>query len=445
MESPPSRLLNCPKDVLFLVIEQLLDDKTSLCQLSLANKSFRQIVLPFLLRDIDISSHNNGRLPECEDEIRPEVYADFGGEYRPTNLVSRQRAFLQLITDRPELALLVQSFTWTLTWAGEDDDDNDDELTEIDLELWNVFSRLVNVQRLDLASLPEIDGSRYRYRYIRENPQRLFPAVIHLRLLGWMHRGLADAIITAINPMALRTVCLDYLQDEGAFPDGNPISDDVAQSYARHYRNIRNNKNYRDTISEELYKRQQSGLAVIFPGPMWTVLRKLSSRGCTALTRFELRIAPFDWRIDLRNYFTCFEETAKFLTTVKETLRSLTIVFGETCFFCYDSACGTSRYMHRITCQWNLTLAADFLHTLLRAHNLDFKSLDDVTLQGFHRLETDENNLSQICGLSREYLFAPGETIIRETKIDWRPVFSGYCYLPELDTIDRLMKLRHQS
>lgn len=439
------RLLDCPDDILLLVLDELLGATEALCHLGLTCRRLQRLVLPFLLEIVDLSSHNNGRLPDCEDEVRPEVYADFGSDYRPLNLVTRQRAFLRLITDRPELASHVRSFTWTLIWA----DFDETSLAEIDFELWNVFSRLNNVRKLDLASSLEADSPIVAHPFIRKNPSRLFPAVTHLRLLGWMHRGLVDAIVNSLDPKVLRTLILDYLQDEGAFPNGDPMPHEVV---AAHAHNIRFSVG-RQTVSEELYRRQQHGLASVFPGPMWTPLRMLSSRRCNSLTRFELRLAPFHATIDLRNYYTCFEEAAKFLSTVRRSLKSLTILFGESPSLSVKQFCGTARVRGLIVRTWSISLALDFLRTLLLSHNQsDFPFLEEVTAQGFHILgDTDEqeqdltSRITNTCGLDRNYLFCPGENIVAEPRPDWRPVFTGYDYTPKADTLQEFFQLLEQS
>lgn len=192
-------------DVLQLVFRQLAGDNASLLNISLTCRAWRSLALPCVFQVVDISSHNNGRQPQLECEVLPLVYADYDGEYRPRNLVSRQRAFLRLMTDRPRLASYVKSFTWTLIWL----DFDEDELTEIDRETWSVFSRMVQVTHLDLASLHRIDNDEY----IRQNPAVLFQKVRDLRLLGWMHRGLVRALLTSLDPHKLRSLRLDYLED----------------------------------------------------------------------------------------------------------------------------------------------------------------------------------------------------------------------------------------
>lgn len=163
--------------------------------------------------------------------------------------MSRQRAFLRLINDRPELALHVRSFAWTLIWL----DHGEENLTDIDLELWNVFGRLTLVHDLDLSSAPSPDLSVVTDPIIRNNPAQLFPAVTHLRLRGWMHRGLADAIVGSIDTAALRTLILHDLQDEGAFSNGKPMCSKSAGTYASTPLFGAGVK--RTIISEGIYKR----------------------------------------------------------------------------------------------------------------------------------------------------------------------------------------------
>jgi hypothetical protein len=141
-------------DVLQLVFRELAGDNASLLKVSLTCRAWRSLALPALFQVVDISSHNNGRQPQHEDSVRPLVYADYDGEYRPQNLVSRQRVFIRLLTNKPGLARYVKSFTWTLVWL-----DNwyelcieDDTLTDVDRQTWDAFGRMVNVTHLDLAS-----------------------------------------------------------------------------------------------------------------------------------------------------------------------------------------------------------------------------------------------------------------------------------------------------
>lgn len=289
-------------EILLMVFENLVGDTETFIRVGLVCRSWRALSLPLLLRD---SSHNNGRLHE-HDELecffRPFVMADYSDQFRPRNLVTRQRAFLRLMTHHPELARHVKAFTWTLVWM----DFDDDSLTDIDLHTWVIFGRMQNVARLDLASLHYIGDQPY----IRQAPARLFPAVTHLRLVGWMHRGLVRAIVTSIDATKLRSLKLDRLQDEGALPDGGPMQQDVAWEYASDHRG----DPYSDQgIDDDLWARQERGHAAIFPGPMWFPLRLLRQYRLAAMAHLEIRLGSFDLRLDERNQITMFHETAQFI------------------------------------------------------------------------------------------------------------------------------------
>ncbi|KAK2813859.1 hypothetical protein FQN50_000260 [Emmonsiellopsis sp. PD_5] len=311
MEQPLRHILDYPVEVLLAILEQIRHDKRTLCDLGLVCRIFRHLTLPVLLSTVDLSFHNTGRV--------------LTAKYHPLTLLPRQRLFIRLISSCPDFASYVRSFTWTLLWIG--DKGNEDSQINAN-ELWDVFSRLTNVHQLDLASLH--CGSQTSY--VHGTPPRLFPAVTHLRLVGWMHRGLVDAIVTSLNPKTLRSLDLHYLQDEGALPDGTPIDKRLARFHARNSRNcgdFRDIMSYRVSISEELYQRQRTGSAWIFPGPMWTPLHQLSTSRCTTLTTLELRVIPLISILDTRNYFRYFDEVAKLLSTVSTALQTLTIIFAD--------------------------------------------------------------------------------------------------------------------
>jgi hypothetical protein len=380
-------------DVLQLVFQQLVGDTASLLNISLTCRAWRSLALPCVFQVVDISSHNNGRQPELESEIRPLVYADYDGEFRPRNLVSRQRAFLYLVTDKPGLARYIKSFTWTIIWLDFDEYD----LTEIDRQTWNVFSRMINVTHLDLASLHWADDY-VEDEYIRQNPPVLFPNVRDLRLLGWMHRGLVRAIITSLEPRKLRSLRLDYLEDEGALPNGEPLGEDSAIRHA-HSAWAKNTGprlrpaaiNGSEIFHDDLIRRQETGQAFIFPGPMWLPLYLLSAHAVVSLTQLQVKVPPFSTGIDLRSYNTLFRQTAMFVTKIKETLKSLIIVFGE-CRSVYEGfvhyGCGTGRGNHFERCRWYVKMAKLFLEQQLAALNENaFPQLEEIRFEGFHLLE----------------------------------------------------------
>ncbi|KAK3700115.1 hypothetical protein LTR37_016118 [Vermiconidia calcicola] len=304
--SSPNTVVELPTDILTLVVEELTGENQSLSSLSRTCKALHSLCLPLLLHTVDLSSHNLGRQPQHEDQQFPPmsvvVKADYNNKYRPRNdLVPRQRAFLRLLTSRPELAFYVRELTWTLIWT----DFGEAAIADIDRQTWTVFSRLTNVQRLDLASL----NDHWKEPYIRQNPDRLFPAVTELRLVGWMHRGLAKAIIDALDVNRFRSLELDCLQDEGALVGGKPISLNVTQDQGPND----NNSGEQCMLTDETVLRQEVGEAIIFPGPMWLPLRILRGKNLTSLASIDINMPPFDPYIDLRMYYTMFQEICKLI------------------------------------------------------------------------------------------------------------------------------------
>ena len=370
-------------DILELVFQELVGDRETLLSVSLTCSAWRSLALPSIYRVVDISSHNNGRQPQFECDALPLVYADYDGEYRPRNLVSRQRAFLRLMVDKPQLAGYVKSFTWTLIWLDFDEED----LTEIDYQVWGVFGRMDNVANLDLASLHRNEDDVY----IRQNPPVLFPKVRDLRLLGWMHRGLVRAIITSLNPRKLHSLRLDYLEDEGALPNGEPLLDDYAicthhsmRMDIAHQRPNPWTTDGSDVYHDDLILRQETGKAFIFSGPMWLPLYLLSTYAMDTLSHLQVKVPPFDLHTDLRSYQTLFRQTATFVINVRNTLKSLIVVFADTQTLQTDPVL-------LIDCNrrpWCIQFAKLFLEQILAALNENaFPLLKEIRFEGFTILE----------------------------------------------------------
>ncbi|KAI4860574.1 hypothetical protein F4820DRAFT_465555 [Hypoxylon rubiginosum] len=427
-----------PVEILQLILDNLVGDTNTLARVGLASRSWRTLSLPFLLKDVDLSSHNMGQTVDY-DGCSLRFYSDVdtvycSDEYRPRSLVPRQRAFLRLMTDRPELIMHVKALTWTLVWIDFDEDD----LTDIDLQAWDVFGRMQNVTRLDLASLHNIGDQPY----IRQNPARLFPAVTDLRLVGWMHRGLVKAIVTSLDASKLRSLKLDHLQDEGALPNGAPIPQDIVITYSP-YHEVDPYDN--EGIDDKLWARQERGGVVTFPGPMWSPLRFLRRRCLSSMAHLQIRLGPLNANLDLRNDITMFRETVEFIQSAKDTLETIFIGLGE-----YPSLhrnyrgqptlCGTaqmrSRLFNRSVC-FDLTSA--FLHRLLPALTEErFPHLAEVDLVGFDIIR---NGTSQVAvppdpGLTWEYIrncpFVD-ESFTENVNIDESQPFTGYDYDPEID------------
>ncbi|PGH10717.1 hypothetical protein AJ79_05308 [Helicocarpus griseus UAMH5409] len=319
----------------------------------------------------------------------------------------------------PYLALHVREFSWTLIWM----DFDDEAFSGIDYELWTVFSRLVNVQRLDLASLHQISSEPF----IRQNPPRLFPAVKDLRLLGWMHRGLVEAIINSLNPAALYRLKLDFLQDEGAFPNGAPMTDYAASQCAHNLKN----KIYppKDSIDDELYKRQQTKRACVFPGPMWLPL-------------LQTAIAPLSR-----------SETVNFLLTIKTTLKSLSITWGESPVLYEKTRTGAARNYRMYIRSRTIDVEADFLSVLLPIlTQTNFPAVKSISFQGFHAIGTVKvadvlhgrisRNLRE---LSKMSLLPSWESLSEKPKVCHRRAFSGYDSDMDEETYLLFHKLLGQS
>jgi hypothetical protein len=290
------------------------------------------------------------------------------------------------MVDEPQLARYVKYFTWTLIWLDFDEQD----LTKIDLQTWDVFSRMTNVTYLDLASLHRFEEDEY----IRQNPTKLFPKVRDLRLLGWMHRGLVRAILTALGPGKLQSLRLDYLEDEGTLPNGESLGEDTAIRLAHNARRL--SPFYRPSpettdgsyiYHDDLILRQETGKAFIFPGPMWLPLYLLSAHALDSLTHLQIKVPPFSFYTDLRSYQTLFRQTANFTAKVKGTLKSLVIVFDE-CWSLYAKAVSygcdngdgyRSRYR-----PWCTKMAKSFLKQMLAALNGNaFPRLENMRFEGF--------------------------------------------------------------
>ncbi|OQO02811.1 hypothetical protein B0A48_11094 [Cryoendolithus antarcticus] len=434
-------------DVLVLIFKHLSVelDYESLCNLGLTCRKWRLLSLPCLLERVDVSSHNNGRQPQFEDpDFYPVIYADHSWEYRQLNLIARQRAFIRLLTIRPQLATYVQSLTWTLIWLNvvgdvglEEIEDEDDGLTEIDRRTWEVLSLLTNVKYLDLASLHEI----WEETYVRQNPTILFPAVIDLRLLGWMHRGLVGAIFRSLDVRNLARLRLDYLNDEGALLDQTPMSSSLNHEFISYTRRTKGALDHRaqDLIAQDLCERQTSGEAFIYPGPMWYPLHLLvaTTSALSSLTYLQVKIPPINPSIDARSYLTIFRATAGVLLKVSPRLQTLVITLGEHASVYTEkySDCATSRSRERNENRpWYIKAAAMFLRQIVEALDTgSFPHLTSLRLEGFHVIELANEKeavnaqLDELWRLIETCRFYSSERAFTKlSSIDHRRVYCGH-------------------
>lgn len=308
-------LLTCPNDILFLILEYC--EQSSLYQLSLINKTLSQRCIPHLYREVDLSSHNLGRIVENENKFRIEEWANVNDDNRPPRLLSRQRSFLKTMTENPQYAMYILSFSWTLIWY---DQYKERGLTEIEFQLWNVFSQLQRVQKLDLASLPQ---DKPLEAYTRQVPPNLFPRVTELKLAGWMSHKLVTSLFHSIHLSKLHVLILDALQEEGKLPDGSPMPEDL---------NIQHwSSRWRATLCEADAKDiSLTDSGIIFPGPMWLAFMPLVGK-FESLRRLEIRIPPLE---DARDP-TCPDHEryisvmADLIVSVSPTLETLIIDYAR--------------------------------------------------------------------------------------------------------------------
>ncbi|KAK4547916.1 hypothetical protein LTR36_010635 [Oleoguttula mirabilis] len=322
-------------------------------------------------------------------------------------------------------------------------DFEDSNLLGIDRQTWNVFRLMENVAQLDLASLHDVYGDDF----VRQNPARLFPAVTDLRLLGWMHRGLVKAILTSLDASKLRSLKLDYLQDEGALPEGAPINMEFAIDHAHNARRTYSS----DLIGHELLNRQETGKAIIFPGPMWLPMHLLAACSLDSLTLLQVKLAPFNMDIDLRSYHTLFRRTADVIRKARDSVETLVIVLGETpsLYHVRPNQCGTSRVRFEQTYRpWCIKMAASFLNLQLAALNQGpFPHLLNVRLEGFRVLGTATPAAATAAQLAstlqsiQDCPYVDAMALTGIASVDHRPVFYGYdCEMASLESYRDLLE-----
>ena len=241
-----------------------------------------------------------------------------------------------------------------------------------------------NVTRLDLASLHDIHDDEF----VRQNPSQLFPAVVDLKLVGWMHRGLVKAILASVNTARLRSLTLDYVQDEGALPDGSSMGVELAEWCSSE---LGDTTGEPTVVSQTLIDRQESGKAFIFPGPMWLILHILSTARLDSLTHLRIDVPPLSFQVNQQNYVTLFRKTSDLITVASASLRSLVIILGESKHLPEDIArgCGTGRLrLAQAYYHGRLRVASSYLYQLVTAlSERPFPLLEHIRFEGFDRLE----------------------------------------------------------
>jgi hypothetical protein len=154
-------------------------DQASLKALAEVSKDMHALSMPILYSKIDLSIHHTVPqvVPQDEQTITRwpiDISKIFG----------QQSLFMQQILDRPELALRVRSFTWTMglhqlcelpTWAHQNT-----TIHKLD-NIYKLFQSLRHVTRIDIS------GGEF-HDYSCPSPQDIFsPEATHICLSGQMH------------------------------------------------------------------------------------------------------------------------------------------------------------------------------------------------------------------------------------------------------------------
>jgi hypothetical protein len=318
-------LVELPRELLISLFE--LCDHATLCSVAQVSKAMRKLSVPLLYHEIDLSTHNRGVIRYTDRVVSTELYADgdpqpFPNDSFKQKVAKRQGMFLSTMSEHREYAPWVQRLTWTLLFGPVQDDDHDGVQTTCDMDVqttcdmewdgplqfpetttWDVLESLTNVRYLDFASL----HYRMTKPEVRNCPPVLFPNATTVRLLGWMNKELATAIVSS-NMNQLEHLAIDDVQHWGQHPDGEPWYD--------------NPWDLPNHIGEAEF---------IPPGVMLGLLEPLCDL-CPRLTSLFLRKAgQASWtRMCGRETMDemIYEEWARYIGTVKHTLQYFTFEQG---------------------------------------------------------------------------------------------------------------------
>ncbi|KAJ5155926.1 hypothetical protein N7492_008729 [Penicillium capsulatum] len=298
-------------EIWLIILEAL--DTSSLRALSGVSKSMQALCVPVLYSTIDLSIHHVAS-PHVSGE-RDYTQSDF-------QIVSRRQSlFMQQIFGRPELGLLVRSFTWTMglqhlyglpSWA-------QGEGTSINYEkTYQLFQSLRRVSHVD------IDGGD-DHDHPSPTPQNIFPEATSIRLSGQMHYALAWSILCGPEKAPLTRVELSNLIERGRFQDGGNFQPQFDPRYRVTRRVL--------PVEEEW---SESGLPIqIAPGEMVYLLGPSFQSRCSHLYQFTVeildltaqhrhRILPLGWCFRLS---TLHDDLTSFLQRIHP--RRVEIVYSR--------------------------------------------------------------------------------------------------------------------
>ncbi|RDL42564.1 uncharacterized protein BP5553_02543 [Venustampulla echinocandica] len=289
--------------------------------------------LPFLYRHVDISCHNDPgpHTSQLGGEITADnptrSYATFGME-RQRSFQSRQGMFFEAITKHPEYGRYVEYLTWTYFRFF---DKPGQKLIDIQ-PMWIAFKHLERVKVLDFAAWADetvmsvLDRARA--------PPLLFPNVQRLRLTGHMPSVFITKLIDS-NPAGLVSLECNNLIDSG----------DEVSYYEDTPRGIGISPLQDDDDDDEFL-----GFA---PAELMSGHLQLLEGRCVKLRHLTIRSLGQDldetWA-EANNPFGSVEkdearykEWALFISSVRNTLESLTIEQGTAIDFGDDNYYGRPR------------------------------------------------------------------------------------------------------
>ncbi|KAJ5388949.1 uncharacterized protein N7496_000017 [Penicillium cataractarum] len=250
----------------------LIADKLSSHDLSLvirASKLFSTVFGPYLYRCIDLSVHEipSSATEQDEGPLSP----------CPPNLLDRQHAFTRSVLHyKPEYALWVRSFTWTMCLQRTHalDPAPEQELDSV-IQLFSKMDRVLSV---------DIDGGDFHCYPPKPIPP-LFPAACHIRLSGQMHYGLASAILHGPEKMSLKSLTICNLHELGHTRSGQNYQKPPIRSFYQWGLAAWDESDAEpieeDWAAESLPKQ-------VPPGPMRRVLNKQLASRCSSLESLTL-------------------------------------------------------------------------------------------------------------------------------------------------------------
>lgn len=284
---------------LWLLILELLD-QPSLKAFAAVSRHMHALATPILYSKIDLSVHN----------ISPHVTAE-DRQAITQKVFGQQSLFMEQIFDRPQLASMVRSFTWTMCeipqWAQKEG--HRAPIHQLD-NIYTLYRSLNRVKYVDISG-----GDLHDYPCLSLPP--LFPEATHIRLSGQMHYSLASAILHGLNHAPLECLALENMLERGRFETG--------ENYEPQYE-IQDDPSFGYRLLLPLKEKwSDDGSPVqVAPGEMTGLLNPMLRSRCSRLRQFtfsllditresRLRILPPGWRT--RN-LTLHDELITFIQAV---------------------------------------------------------------------------------------------------------------------------------